>query len=1076
MLTDNSLTRVGACLSHFGPGPKLGEGARLETTDLSCTLPRLGRQPYPKPNYFDGAPWTAGVWPMNQSFIDIDFTNNNAYMKLLGQVSITNPGNSSPTSSAPYGITYVRGNSNFLQGYSTATYVDSNGLLQQAPSINFCINPLSVGAGAGWINPTNLTATINVSDTTDPNGFYRASKLTDNSTNADHRISTAGTSTNGMNGASIFTGSIYLKQGTQRYAAITIISGTYYYTVIADLQAGTITATQNSSMPIVYINNSITSVGNGWYRVSVTSQGYPPGGSSTIYFTISTAGSAIPGSYTSTGSPIYSGTSTYIYAWGAQFENSLLPLPLNPNFFTVSPRFDCSLVSRKFNTNLLSYTQNFNITFWSGSNINAFGSGSVQNTLVTTDPLSGNTAAFIQENTAVTVLHGILVSGYTGFYVAGGTYTYSIYAKQGGRNWIALQVSNSTIKTYFDINAGVVGSIVGNVTSTSITNAGNGWYRCSITFIFPVNSGNPGIYMYTANNGAAYTGDGTSGVYIWGAQIELASSASTYQAIYQSPINVPFGGNSSTNGYLCEAGASNYLLWNRDATNGGFNKNYLVQSQVFYTWWGRSNITVTANSTTDPLSGTTASTLTDNSSTNSFYVGSTSNSTLQNLPYTFSAYLKAGTSQYAFISIQPVISNAAYRYTVVVDLIGGTITTTNSGGSGTGFSNSITSIGSGWYRVSATQTTPVGIFQTGGVSGTIGLSNSGTPTFVNSYPNYLGTNATIYIWGAQLEQASSASAYQATTNRAVNWVNTNMTAALTYTGIDGVANSCTLLTATASNATTIQSYAPAVSYPGSSVFINPVSVTGPVFLSLDGTNWSQLTLGTGWNRQSLINNSTNITNSCVAIKLTNSGDSIAIDYAQIEAGTAGVSPIGNVSSPIYTSFTGSFRAGDWMYINSSNFQVPYAMLRMDYTAYPSNPSVNEIILYMWGSTTTSVAVNGLTRFDTSLNPDGTTYIYAHQNSLPFTYASTFPTYTRGFNMYSLFSGQNINANPAYAINPPLSNYYPYIYPSYIGPSIAIGARSATTADLQPGGWIRRITLIPATNVRLQYALPYGQAT
>ena len=61
----------------------------------------------------------------------------------------------------------------------------------------------------------------------------------------------------------------------------------------------------------------------------------------------------------------------------------------------------------------------------------------------------------------------------------------------------------------------------------SIEDHGNGWYRCIITFTTVSTNGeriNPVTYLINDDNaerGAQMTGDDYSGIYIWGAQLEL---------------------------------------------------------------------------------------------------------------------------------------------------------------------------------------------------------------------------------------------------------------------------------------------------------------------------------------------------------------------------------------------------------------------------------------------------------------------------------------------------------------------------------------------------------------------------
>lgn len=118
-------------------------------------------------------------------------------------------------------------------------------------------------------------------------------------------------------------------------------------------------------------------------------------------------------------------------------------------------------------------------------------------------------------------------------FVSAAVYTYSVYLKYIGRRYIIIEQSNSSgIQVIFDIQNGLVAASVGAVSpiSTAITNVGNGWYRCSITFVSPSgttiiiggnNSGTVAALTYTGLNGDAF--------YIWGSQLNIGYKAQTYQ-------------------------------------------------------------------------------------------------------------------------------------------------------------------------------------------------------------------------------------------------------------------------------------------------------------------------------------------------------------------------------------------------------------------------------------------------------------------------------------------------------------------------------------------------------------------
>jgi len=105
-------------------------------------------------------------------------------------------------------------------------------------------------------------------------------------------------------------------------------------------------------------------------------------------------------------------------------------------------------------------------------------------------------------------------------------YTMSVVAKKGERNWLSLNdVSASTV--YFDLENGVVGSTVIGTPTYGIESLSDGWYRCWMNATTSA-SGHFGIYLAESDGVSSYTGDGTSGVYIFGAQLEQKSYATSY--------------------------------------------------------------------------------------------------------------------------------------------------------------------------------------------------------------------------------------------------------------------------------------------------------------------------------------------------------------------------------------------------------------------------------------------------------------------------------------------------------------------------------------------------------------------
>lgn len=125
--------------------------------------------------------------------------------------------------------------------------------------------------------------------------------------------------------------------------------------------------------------------------------------------------------------------------------------------------------------------------------------------------------------TAVTSAHRVRAAGFT--WTDSETLTYvGFFKKWVGRDWIYLETLNKageTVRAWFDINSGVLGSYTDSGTSfvsRSITDERNGCWRCEIKVLAKTGAGTPYIYsgIADADLSSIYAGDITKGVYAFG--------------------------------------------------------------------------------------------------------------------------------------------------------------------------------------------------------------------------------------------------------------------------------------------------------------------------------------------------------------------------------------------------------------------------------------------------------------------------------------------------------------------------------------------------------------------------------
>jgi hypothetical protein len=384
-------------------------------------------------------------------------------------------------------------------------------------------------------------------------------------------------------------------------------------------------------------------------------------------------------------------------------------------------------------TNLLLRSEEFDSASWTKTR------SSVTANAITA-PNGTLTADELVEDTTVTNSHNI---GQSLSFTSGTTYTISVFAKATASPRF-LQIIfpsgafTASRRPVFDLLNGI--ALAATDTTATIQNIGNGWYRC-VASMLSTNTNSASIFFQLAdtytNSAPNYTGNGVSGVYLWGAQVEVGSAVTPY---IQSPS--VFTSRASSGTYVGGNGLIQTAV-----------TNLLLRSEEFddASWSVKTNLSVSANAVTAPNGTLTADKLVENSANAEHFIPQTvSGLNLANV-HTFSVYLKSAERSHARIRL-----GASGNFVdVVIDLSTGGLDTPGTGGTGSAPIANATSVGDGWFRVSISGTN---LGASGQLVARVDIHNGTTTSYQGD-----GTSG-VYIWGAQLEQASTVGEYIPTTS------------------------------------------------------------------------------------------------------------------------------------------------------------------------------------------------------------------------------------------------------------------------------------------------------------------------
>ena len=155
--------------------------------------------------------------------------------------------------------------------------------------------------------------------------------------------------------------------------------------------------------------------------------------------------------------------------------------------------------------------------------------------------------------------------------VSGTTYTASAFVKADGYSVASIVIAGGQTRRNFTLSgSGTVGSQFGVTNTATITPVGsNGWYRITMTWTANA-TGGAGLWIGVPQNAttdvvSSWSGNGTSAIQAWGAQLEEGSGASSY---------IPTGASQGSRS------ADECLM---DSTNFAIGSWYTAAQGTFYT-------------------------------------------------------------------------------------------------------------------------------------------------------------------------------------------------------------------------------------------------------------------------------------------------------------------------------------------------------------------------------------------------------------------------------------------------------------------------------------------------------------
>ena len=188
------------------------------------------------------------------------------------------------------------------------------------------------------------------------------------------------------------------------------------------------------------------------------------------------------------------------------------------------------LLVEESRSNLFNYTEDFTQLPVSGVQDGWFRGRVIPTTESVTAPDGSSSVSLLTENNTSFGEHYVSQEGFN--YTSGVTYTWSWYVKPNGRDNVYCKVYTNFNNTQVILNLEtsseyyLTENTFDDITNTKLP---NGWYRVSFTST-ATSTGEGSVLLGFAQSTTvrSYTGDGSSGMYYWGAQVEAGAFPTSY--------------------------------------------------------------------------------------------------------------------------------------------------------------------------------------------------------------------------------------------------------------------------------------------------------------------------------------------------------------------------------------------------------------------------------------------------------------------------------------------------------------------------------------------------------------------